>query len=181
MPVIITRASNNYGPYQYPEKLIPLFATNAIDGLPLPLYGDGRNVRDWLFVRDHAAAIDFLLDAGRPGETYNIAGGNEAENIEITRRVLAELGKPETPHPLRGRPSGPRPPVLARRVEALAAGLHAGDLRSKRAWSETIRWYRDHEEWWRPIKERDAAYREFYRSQYGQRLATSSSTAKSPG
>src|SRR5215831_15216618 len=96
VPVIITRASNNYGPYQYPEKLIPLFATNAIDDLPLPLYGDGRNVRDWLFVRDHAAAIDFLLDTGKPGETYNIAGGNEAENISITRRVLAELGKPES-------------------------------------------------------------------------------------
>src|ERR1700674_2529627 len=81
MPVIITRASNNFGPWQYPEKLIPLFVTNAIDDQPLPLYGDGRNIRDWLYVRDHAAAIDFLMDAGVPGETYNIAGGNEAENI----------------------------------------------------------------------------------------------------
>src|SRR6266480_6289015 len=95
LPVIITRASNNFGPWQYPEKLIPLFVTNAIDDLPLPLYGDGRNVRDWLFVEDHAAAIDFLLDAGQPGETYNVAGGNEAENILITRRVLSALGKPE--------------------------------------------------------------------------------------
>jgi dTDP-glucose 4,6-dehydratase len=96
LPVVITRASNNYGPYQYPEKLIPLFVTNAIDGQPLPLYGDGRNVRDWLYVEDHAAAIDFLLDAGEPGETYNIAGGNEAENIDITRRVLELLGRPDS-------------------------------------------------------------------------------------
>jgi len=96
LPVVVTRASNNYGPYQYPEKLIPLFVTNAIDGQPLPLYGDGRNVRDWLYVKDHAAAIDFLLDAGEPGETYNIAGGNEAENIEITRKVLRLLERPES-------------------------------------------------------------------------------------
>ncbi len=123
MPVIITRASNNYGPYQYPEKLIPLFVTNAIDGQQLPLYGDGKNVRDWLFVRDHAAAIDFLLDAGKAGETYNVAGGNEAENIEITRRVLKELGRPEIPDPVRGRPARPRPPILARRVEAREAGV----------------------------------------------------------
>src|SRR5450759_673579 len=95
MPVVITRASNNYGPYQYPEKLIPLFVTNAIDGEPLPLYGDGKNVRDWLYVADHAAAIDFLLEAGSNGETYNIAGGNEAENIEIQRTVLRELGEPD--------------------------------------------------------------------------------------
>ncbi len=88
MPVVITRASNNYGPYQHPEKLIPLFVTNAIDGAPLPLYGDGKNVRDWLYVEDHAAAIDFLLDAGEPGETYNVAGGNEAENLEITRTTV---------------------------------------------------------------------------------------------
>src|SRR5678815_1479671 len=94
VPVVITRASNNYGPYQYPEKLIPLFVTNALDDEPLPLYGDGRNVRDWLYVEDHAEAIDFLLDRGEPGETYNVAGGNEMENLEITRRVLAELGKP---------------------------------------------------------------------------------------
>ena len=123
MPVVITRASNNYGPYQYPEKLIPLFVTNAIDGLPLPLYGDGRNVRDWLYVRDHAAAIDFLLDAGEPGETYNIAGGNEAENIEITRRVLAAARQAREPDPLRRRPAGPRPALLARRLQARAARL----------------------------------------------------------
>ena len=181
MPVIITRASNNYGPYQYPEKLIPLFVTNAIDGQPLPLYGDGRNVRDWLFVRDHAAAIDFLLDAGKPGETYNVAGGNEAENIDITRRVLKELGKPETPHPLRRRP--PRATTAATRSTRPSSrelGFRSSTPFAE-GLAETVRWYRDHEEWWRPIKERDAAYREFYRSQYEQRLATSSATAKAPG
>jgi len=180
VPVVVTRASNNYGPYQYPEKLIPLFATNAIDDMPLPLYGDGRNVRDWLFVRDHAAAIDFLLDAGEPGETYNIAGGNEAENISITRRVLAELGKPETlvrfvdDRPGHDRRYSLDASKLARLGFSPVTAFEAGLV-------ETVRWYRDHEAWWRPIKDRDAAYRDFYRSQYEQRLATSSATAKKPG
>jgi dTDP-glucose 4,6-dehydratase len=180
LPVVVTRASNNYGPFQYPEKLIPLFVTNAIDGHPLPLYGDGRNVRDWLYVRDHAAAIDFLLDAGEPGETYNIAGGNEAENIDITRKVLALLGKPES---------------LIRFVDDRPGhdrrySLDAGKLASlgfesatpfDEGLAETVRWYGEREDWWRPIKERDAVYQEFYRTQYGDRLATSSATAKPPG
>jgi dTDP-glucose 4,6-dehydratase len=180
MPVVITRASNNYGPYQYPEKLIPLFATNAIDDLALPLYGDGRNVRDWLFVRDHAAAIDFLLDAGQPGETYNIAGGNEAENIEITRRVLRELGKPESLiRFVDDRPGHDRRYSLD--ASKLARLGFKSSVLFEQGLVETVHWYRDHESWWRPIKERDAAYREFYRSQYEQRLATSSATAKKPG
>jgi dTDP-glucose 4,6-dehydratase len=180
MPVVITRASNNYGPYQYPEKLIPLFVTNAIDGLELPLYGDGRNVRDWLYVRDHAAAIDFLLDAGVPGETYNIAGGSEAENLEITRRILALVSQPER---------------LIRFVEDRPGhdrrySLDAGKL-SRLGWrprtgldeglADTIAWYRAREDWWRPIKEKDAAYRDFYKIQYERRLATSSAGAKEPG
>jgi len=180
MPVVITRASNNYGPYQYPEKLIPLFVTNAIDNQPLPLYGDGRNVRDWLFVKDHAAAIDFLLDRGRPGETYNIAGGNEAENIQITRRVLAALRKAEDLiRFVDDRPGHDRRYSLdASKLQRLgwspATSLEIG-------LAETVAWYRDHESWWRPIKEKDAAYREFYRSQYERRLATSSASAKEPG
>ena len=154
--------------------------TNAIDDLPLPLYGDGRNVRDWLFVRDHAAAIDFLLDTGKPGETYNIAGGNEAENIAITRRVLSELGKPESlirfvdDRPGHDRRYSLDASKLAKLGFSAATAFEEGLV-------ETVRWYRDHEAWWRPIKERDAAYREFYRSQYEQRLATSSATAKKPG
>ena len=179
LPVVVTRASNNYGPYQYPEKLIPLFVTNALDGEALPLYGDGRNVRDWLFVRDHTVAIDFLLDAGMEGETYNIAGGNERENIEVTRRVLAELGKPESlirfvdDRPGHDRRYALDASKLARLGFRPSTPFEAG-------LSETIRWYRDHPEWWRPVKEKDAAFRAFYRSQYEERLATSSTTAKDP-
>jgi len=179
LPVVVTRASNNYGPYQYPEKLIPLFVTNALDGEALPLYGDGRNVRDWLFVRDHTVAIDFLLEAGIEGETYNIAGGNERENIEVTRRVLAELGKPESlirfvdDRPGHDRRYALDASKLARLGFRPSTPFEAG-------LSETIRWYRDHPEWWRPVKEKDAAFRAFYRSQYEERLATSSTTAKDP-
>jgi dTDP-glucose 4,6-dehydratase len=180
VPVVITRASNNYGPNQYPEKLIPLFVTNAIDDLPLPLYGDGKNVRDWLFVRDHAAAIDFLLDAGKPGETYNVAGGNEAENIAITRSALKELNKPESLiRFVDDRPGHDRRYSLD--ASKLAALGFSPSTSFTDGLAETVRWYRDHEEWWRPIKERDATYREFYRSQYERRLATSSPTAKPPG
>jgi dTDP-glucose 4,6-dehydratase len=180
LPVVITRASNNYGPYQYPEKLIPLFVTNAIDGQPLPLYGDGRNVRDWLYVKDHAAAIDFLLDAGEPGETYNIAGGNEAENIDITRKVLELLGRPESLiRFVDDRPGHDR------RYSLDAGKLARLGFRSatpfEEGLEETVRWYREREDWWRPVKERDAAYGEFYRTQYGDRLATSSASAKPPG
>ncbi len=96
LPVLVTRASNNYGPYQFPEKVIPLFVTHAIDDVPLPLYGDGMNVRDWLHVDDHCRAVDLLLDKGVPGETYNVGGGNEVPNIELTKRVLKLLGKPES-------------------------------------------------------------------------------------
>ena len=180
VPVVITRASNNYGPYQYPEKLIPLFVTNAIDDQPLPLYGDGRNVRDWLHVRDHAEAIDFLLGTGEPGEAYNIAGGNESENIEITRRVLSELGKPESLiRFVTDRPGHDR------RYSLDAGKLARLGFRPRtpfaRGLVETVAWYRSREDWWRPVKQKDAEYREFYRSQYDHRLATSSATAKEPG
>lgn len=180
LPVVITRASNNYGPYQYPEKLIPLFVTNAIDDQPLPLYGDGRNVRDWLYVKDHAAAIDFLLEKGVPGETYNIAGGNEAENIAITKRVLSLLRKPENlirfvdDRPGHDRRYALDAGKLARLGFTSATPFEAG-------LAETVDWYSRHEDWWRPIRERDAAFREYYRTQYGDRLATSSATAKPPG
>src|SRR3989440_10633932 len=96
VPVVITRSSNNFGPYQYPEKVVPLFITNAIDDQPLPLYGDGRNVRDWLYVLDNCAAIDLVLRRGRDGEIYNIGGSHEVENIVLTRQGLHLLGKPET-------------------------------------------------------------------------------------
>ena len=154
VPVIITRASNNYGPYQYPEKLIPLFVTNALRDQPLPLYGDGRNVRDWLHATDHCRAVLFLLDRGVPGEVYNVAGGNERENIEITRDILRALGKPESlVRPVADRVGHDRRYSLdASKLRALgwapqvdfAAGL-AG----------TVRWYADNEWWWRAVKDHD--------------------------
>jgi len=180
VPVVVTRASNNYGPYQYPEKLIPLFVTNAIDGEPLPLYGDGKNVRDWLYVRDHAAAIEFLLEAGEPGETYNIAGGNEVENITIARRLLSLLGKPESLiRYVDDRPGHDRRYSLDATLLARLGFRPQTPL--DRGLAETVAWYRGREAWWRPIKEKDPGYRDFYRSQYERRLATSSITAKEPG
>jgi dTDP-glucose 4,6-dehydratase len=180
LPVLITRASNNYGPYQYPEKLIPLFVTNALDEQPLPLYGDGKNVRDWLYVKDHAAAIDFLLDHGEPGETYNVAGGNEMENIAITRQVLGQLGRPDSLiRFVDDRPGHDRRYSLD--ASKLARLGFAPQTRFAEGLEETVRWYRENEAWWRPIKEKDQHYREFYRTQYAHRLATSSSTAKTPG
>ena len=96
MPVVITRASNNYGPYQFPEKVIPLFVTNAIDDIPVPLYGDGRQIRDWLHVDDHCRAVDLLIDQGTTGEVYNIGGGNEVMNIDLTNQILSNLDKPRS-------------------------------------------------------------------------------------
>jgi dTDP-glucose 4,6-dehydratase len=179
-PVVITRASNNYGPYQYPEKLIPLFVTNAIDGLDLPLYGDGRNVRDWLYVRDHAAAIDFLLDSGVPGETYNIAGGNETENLAITQTILRSLSRPESLiRFVDDRPGHDR------RYSLDSSKLSRLGWRARTVFeeglAETIAWYQTHEDWWRPIKEKDPAYRSFYKLQYERRLSTSSAGAKPIG
>jgi dTDP-glucose 4,6-dehydratase len=179
VPVVITRASNNYGPYQYPEKLIPLFVTNALDDLPLPLYGDGKNVRDWLYVRDHAAAIAFLMDKGVAGETYNIGGGNEAENIEITKQVLRELGKPDSLiRFVNDRPGHDRRYSLD--ASKLARLGFESATPFPKGLSETVAWYRNREDWWRPVKEKDSAYREYYRTQYEHRLATSSATAKEP-
>jgi dTDP-glucose 4,6-dehydratase len=169
VPVIITRASNNYGPNQFPEKIIPLFITNLIDGLPVPLYGDGQNVRDWLHVEDHCRAIDHLLTASEPGEVYNIGGGNEVPNVDLTHRLLALLDRPAS---------------LIRRVEDRPGhdrrySVDTGKLKAL-GWrpvhdfadglAATVAWYRAHEWWWRPIKEGDPAYRAYMEQQYGQRL-----------
>ena len=168
VPVIITRASNNYGPYQFPEKVIPLFVTNLIENIQVPLYGDGRNVRDWLHVDDHCRAVDFLLERGRPGETYNVGGGNEVPNIELTQRILSLVGKPES---------------LIKRVPDRPGhdrrySLDCGKLRQM-GWepqvpfaeglARTVAWYRQHEAWWRPLKEADPAFREHYKRHYGER------------
>jgi dTDP-glucose 4,6-dehydratase len=168
LPVIVTRASNNFGPWQYPEKLIPLFVTNAMDDLPLPLYGDGRNVRDWLYVEDHCAAVDFLIERGENGETYNIGGGNERENREITRAILHLLGKPESLiKPVADRQGHDRRYSLdSTRLEQL--GLRC-DTPFGEALERTVRWYQRNEPWWRAIKERSAEFKAYYEKQYGGR------------
>src|SRR6266511_3176267 len=146
LPVIITRASNNFGPWQYPEKLIPLFVTNAIDNLPLPLYGDGRNVRDWLFVTDHCAAVDYLIERGTNGETYNIGGGNERENRDITDRILKLLGKPESLiMPVADRQGHDRRYSLdMSKLETLGFRIHTD---FDEALQRTVRWYVENERW----------------------------------
>ena len=165
VPVLVTRASNNYGPYQFPEKVIPLFVTHAIDDVPLPLYGDGLNVRDWLHVDDHCRAVDLLLDEGVPGETYNVGGGNEVPNIELTRRVLKLLGKPESLiRPVTDRPGHDR------RYSLDCAKLRALGWSPQVPFADglasTVEWYRAHEAWWRPIKEANPAFRAHYQRHY---------------
>jgi dTDP-glucose 4,6-dehydratase len=167
LDVIITRASNNYGPYQYPEKLIPLFVTNALDDKPLPLYGDGKNVRDWLHVEDHCAALDFVLLNGGVGEVYNIGGGNERMNVEITKLILETLGKPESLiRPVEDRQGHDRRYSLSTE-KILTLGwrpmkeFHTGIV-------ETVRWYETHRDWWEPIK--SGEYKDYYKHMYEERL-----------
>jgi dTDP-glucose 4,6-dehydratase len=168
LPVIVTRASNNFGPYQYPEKLIPLFVTNAIDDLPLPLYGDGKNVRDWLYVEDHCAAIDFLIEHGSNHEVYNIGGGNERENREITHRILELTGKPETLIKPVGDRQGHDRRYSLDTTKLANLGFRC-DTDFDAALERTVRWYQQNEPWWRAIKERSAEFREYYAKQYGAR------------
>ncbi len=173
VPVIITRASNNYGPRQFPEKVIPLFVTNAIEGLSVPLYGDGRNVRDWLHVEDHCRAIDLLIDEAENGEVYNIGGGNEVENIDLTHRILDALDRPHSLiKPVQDRPGHDR------RYSLDTSKLRGVGWEPKHSFEDaltaTVNWYRDNEWWWRPIKEADPAFREYYEAQYGQRGGASS-------
>jgi dTDP-glucose 4,6-dehydratase len=166
VPVVITRSSNNFGPYQYPEKVIPLFITNALDDEPLPLYGDGHQVRDWLYVLDNCAALDLVLRRGREGEVYNVGGGVELENLELTRRILALTGKPESLiRRVQDRPGHDRRYALdSSKVRALGwAPRHP----FHEALALTVRWYREREDWWRPLKA--GAFREYYRRQYGGR------------
>jgi dTDP-glucose 4,6-dehydratase len=169
VPVIVTRASNNYGPRQFPEKIIPLFITNALDDLPLPLYGDGGHVRDWLHVLDHCRALDLLLERGTVGEVYNVGGGNEVRNIDLTRRILALLDRPESLiRPVTDRPGHDRRYCLdTNRLRALG---WRPDCDFDDGLSGTVAWYRDNQAWWRPIKEQDPAYRAYYETQYGRRL-----------
>jgi len=166
LPVLITRSSNNFGPYQYPEKVIPLFITNALEDKPLPLYGDGKNVRDWLYVLDNCAAIDLVLRKGKDGEIYNIGGGHEVENVALTRQVLHLLGKPESLiTPVTDRPGHDRRYALDSSKMAGLGWKPAHSFAS--ALQATVAWYREHESWWQPIK--SGAFRAYYEKQYSAR------------
>jgi dTDP-glucose 4,6-dehydratase len=168
VPVMITRASNNYGPFQFPEKVIPLFITNAIDNIPVPLYGQGLNIRDWLHVMDHCRGIDAVIDRGRTGDVYNIGGGNEVRNVDLTYTLLRLADRPESL--LKN--------VKDRQGHDLRYSLDTSKLRAlgwtpsvpfEEGLKETVQWYRDNEWWWRPIKENDPAFRAYYQTQYGPR------------
>ena len=154
LPVMITRCSNNYGPFHFPEKLIPLFITNLLHDEPVPVYGDGLNVRDWLHVTDHCAAIDLVLHGGAAGEVYNIGGNNERTNVAITKLVLAKLGKPESLIKyVQDRPGHDR-----------RYAIDATKIRRELGWQprytfdtgieQTIDWYLKHEAWWKPLRDK---------------------------
>jgi len=164
VPVIITRCSNNYGPYQFPEKLIPLMITNAIEGKQLPVYGDGRNVRDWIHVRDHCAAIDAVLRRGRPGEVYNIGARSEWANLDLVREVVRLLGASEALITfVKDRPGHDRRYAIEPR-KAMAELGWAPQVDFETGLAETVRWYQDHAEWWHRIKAGD--YRDYYGRHY---------------
>ncbi len=169
LPVLITRGSNTYGPYQYPEKVIPLFVTNAIDDKQLPLYGDGLNVRDWLYVTDHCTGIDTVLRKGVPGEAYNVGGGNERTNIEVTRTILSMLGKPESLIKyVADRPGHDR------RYSLNCEKVHALGWQPTHPFAEglqrTVDWYRDNEWWWRKLLDSD--FKDYYKRNYGHRVGS---------
>lgn len=168
LPVTLTRGANSVGPYQYPEKVVPIFATNALLDLPLPMYGDGLQKRDYQYVLDHCAGIQMVLDHGRIGETYNIGTGTELTNLRMAHIVLEELGKPRSLiQSIADRPGHDR-----------RYGLDIGKI-LQLGWSPafnceesirtTVRWYKENEDWWRPIRE--GAFQTYYQQQYGQKLA----------
>jgi dTDP-glucose 4,6-dehydratase len=156
LPVVVTRCSNNYGPHQFPEKVVPLFVTNLLDGLPVPLYGEGRNVRDWLHVDDHCRGIHLVLAGGRPGEVYNIGGGTELTNRELTERLLAAVGADwsSVRH------------VEDRKGHDLRYSVDITKIRDELGYeprvpfdqglADTVAWYREHRAWWEPLKRRAA-------------------------
>ncbi len=170
VPTTITRASNTVGPYQYPEKVVPLFVTNALENEPLPLYGDGMQVRDWLYVTDHCEAVDLVLHKGQLGEVYNVGGENERPNVDVVRIILDTLDKsPTLVRRVTDRSGHDRRYSLA--IEKIRAlGWHPRHT-FEQALNDTIRWYADNEWWWKKIK--SGEYREYYERQYGERLRAS--------
>jgi dTDP-glucose 4,6-dehydratase len=166
-PVMVTRGSNTYGPNQYPEKFVPLFITNAIDNQPLPLYGDGRQCRDWLAVQDHCSAIEQVFFRGEPGQIYNVGGGNERENITVAEQIVGHLGRSrDLIRLVQDRPGHDRRYAVdcskLRRLGWSPAVLFEEGLRA------TIEWYREHEDWWRSIK--SGEFLQYYEQQYRRRL-----------
>jgi dTDP-glucose 4,6-dehydratase len=166
-PILITRGSNTYGPYQYPEKLVPLFVTNLIDDTQVPVYGDGRQVRDWLHVDDHARGILHVLEAGTLGDIYNIGGGNSRDNVEITKVLLDATGRSWDTHVKH---------VTDRAGHDRRYSLDAGkaarlgwcpQVEFERGLRETVEWYMNNEAWWRPIK--SGEFLEYYKTQYASR------------
>ena len=151
-PILVTRTSNNFGPYQYPEKIIPLFVTNLIDGRKVPLYGDGMNVRDWIYVSDNCIALDMVLHKGKIGEVYNIGAGNEKPNVWITKKILEILDKPETMiEPVADRLGHDRRySVDCSKIEKELGWKPEVDF--EEALHRTVRWYVNNEKWWRPLK-----------------------------
>ena len=171
LPVFVSRCSNNYGPFQFPEKLIPLFISNALEDRPLPLYGDGKNVRSWLHVDDHSRALMLILLNGRPGEVYNIGGApeSEKENLDVTHEILELLGKPRTlVRPVEDRKGHDRRyAVDYAKIERELAWTPLIDFPTGLA--DTVRWYCEHTAWWRAVK--SGEYKQFYDRYYGRRLA----------
>ena len=166
VPVVVTRGSNNFGPHQYPEKVIPLFITNALDNKPLPLYGDGLNVRDWIYVLDHCEAIDLMLLEGQDGETYNVGGDRELTNLELTETILDMMGKPRSLIQLvEDRPGHDR------RYSLDSSKIHEVGWRPRRRFEEalerTVRWYTENRWWWEKLK--TGEYESYYQKQYGAR------------
>lgn len=165
LPVNITRCSNNYGPYQFPEKFIPLMVINLLEGRTLPLYGDGLNVRDWLHVDDHCSAIDLVLRQGTPGEIYNVGGSNERTNLEVVHTILCELGESEARIQF----------VADRPGHDRRYAIDSTKLQTELGWRptytfeagirETIRWYQEHQTWWRRVL--SGEYLDYYKLQYG--------------
>jgi dTDP-glucose 4,6-dehydratase len=168
LPVMITRGSNNIGPYQYPEKVVPVFVTNAIDDVPLPIYGDGGALRDYIFVTDHCAGIDTVLRRGTPGEVYNVGAGNEINTLVLARAILGRLGKPGSLMQF-----VPDRPGHDRRYSVDCSKLRGlgwePDYSFEAALNATVDWYVDNESWWRPLK--SGEYLEYYNRNYGNRAA----------
>ena len=166
-PVMVTRASNNYGPFQFPEKLIPLMISRALDGQPLPVYGDGRQVRDWLYVEDHCAAIEAVLQKGREGQVYNIGGNRSLENITVVERILAGTGQlPNLIQYVADRPGHDRRYALSSEKMERETGWKP-EMDFESGLSRTIAWYQDHADWVGRIK--SGEYQQFYQLNYGSR------------